>query len=216
MGRITHFVLVLAVSIACGTYAQQPDTDEQQRWNDIFERYEALGGFYEYPPNPFLSSVLDGRTPGTALDIAMGQGRNSLLMASRGWEVTGFDFSEVAVGQARAEASKRGLQLNALIANTDTFNYGNERFDLVAGIYVHELLIPRAPEIVWALKPGGILVVEGFHSSLVPFGYDSNELLDVFSGLTVLHYEETEGTPDEVWHSPGEVVRFVRFLGQKP
>ena len=62
-----------------------------------------------------------------------------------------------------------------------TFDYGTERWDLVAAIYIHGLLTVKAEAVVRSLKPGGILVVEGFHRDALPeAGYRTNELLTIF------------------------------------
>jgi 2-polyprenyl-3-methyl-5-hydroxy-6-metoxy-1,4-benzoquinol methylase len=37
---------------------------------------------------------VEARKPGRALDIGMGQGRNSVFLALKGWDVTGFDISD--------------------------------------------------------------------------------------------------------------------------
>ena len=50
-----------------------------------------------------------GKTPGSALDPGMGQGRNALYLAAHGWRVTGVDLSDTAIGwpkrKLRGEAS---------------------------------------------------------------------------------------------------------------
>lgn len=69
----------------------------------------------------------------------------------------------------------------------NTFDYGTERWDLVAAIYIHGLLTVKPEAVVRSLKPGGILVFEGFHRDALPdAGYRTNELLTIFGGLTVL------------------------------
>ena len=37
-------------------------------------------------PNAFLVTMTKGLTPGKALDVAMGQGRNAVYLASKGWD----------------------------------------------------------------------------------------------------------------------------------
>jgi hypothetical protein len=43
-------------------------------------------------PNALLVATVEGRKPGRALDVGMGQGRNALFLALKGWDVTGFTF----------------------------------------------------------------------------------------------------------------------------
>jgi 2-polyprenyl-3-methyl-5-hydroxy-6-metoxy-1,4-benzoquinol methylase len=53
---------------------------------------------------------IKGRKPGHALDVGMGNGRNSIALAQAGWQVTGFDIASLGVEQARAKAAQLGLQ----------------------------------------------------------------------------------------------------------
>jgi SAM-dependent methyltransferase len=185
-------------------------------WNDLFTDLTAHNEPFQ--PNPFLTKVVDGKKPGKALDIGMGQGRNALMLAERGWDVTGFDISDVAIGLAKTQAQKRGLKLNAIIADADSFDYGIEQYDLIAAIYVHGAITDdRYQDILRSLKRGGIIVVEGFHRDAIPVGYETNELPRVFGGpLTVLYYEDAVGQPDGTWKGPaGKDLRFVRLVARK-
>src|SRR5258708_5913914 len=55
------------------------------------------GRWYNPEPNEFLVEMVRARKPGFALDVAMGQGRNALYLASKGWRVTGIDISDEAL-----------------------------------------------------------------------------------------------------------------------
>lgn len=211
----TSAVVAMVLSLVAAVEAQSPTRNARQQWNETFSEYDSLGLFERYSPNQFLKTILESRTPGTSLDIAMGQGRNALLMASYGWEVAGFDISDVAIDLARSNATERGLHVDAVVADAMEFDYGTERWDLVSAIYVHDLLTARADDVKRSLRPGGILVVEGFHRDEVGFGYRTNELLDTFGTLAVLHYEEAVGIPDQIWGAPGEAFRFVRLVAEK-
>src|SRR2546426_936208 len=62
------------------------------------------GDVFSRKPNAFLVEMARQRKPGRALDVGMGQGRNSIFLAQQGWDVTGFDPADVGVRQAKAEA----------------------------------------------------------------------------------------------------------------
>ena len=62
-------------------------------------------------PNRFLVAEVEGLTPGRALDVACGEGRNAIWLAEQGWTVTGVDFSEVALDKARRLAAARGVSV---------------------------------------------------------------------------------------------------------
>ena len=210
--------LAIALLLPAASQAQDKKKPAQEVWNELFAQREGK----EHQFNKFLAETVKGRKPGKALDIGMGQGRNSLFLAALGWEVTGFDISEVGVKQAQAEAQKRGLKINAQVGDVDKFNYGKARWDLVVGMYMHEYLTRNAAKIVDSLKPGGILVVEGIHRDIGKvgvatgerYGYHSNELPRVFGKLRVLYYEDTVAPAD--WErSGGKPVPLVRMLAVK-
>jgi 2-polyprenyl-3-methyl-5-hydroxy-6-metoxy-1,4-benzoquinol methylase len=75
-------------------------------WDDRYATTELLWGA---APNQFLVREVAGLSPGRALDLATGEGRNAIWLAQRGWNVTGVDFSAVALGKAQAIAADVGV-----------------------------------------------------------------------------------------------------------
>ncbi len=58
-------------------------TEGMQVWfNKIYTTSE---GSFSERPNAFLAQVVEDLQPGAALDVAMGQGRNSVFLARRVW-----------------------------------------------------------------------------------------------------------------------------------
>jgi 2-polyprenyl-3-methyl-5-hydroxy-6-metoxy-1,4-benzoquinol methylase len=211
-------IVLLVCALALPGLAQaQAKKGTQDVWNELFAKREGK----EHQFNKFLAETVKDRKPGKALDIGMGQGRNSLFLAALGWEVTGFDISDVGVKQAQAEAQKRGLKIDAMVGDVDKFDYGKAKYDLVVGMYMHEYLSRNAAKVMGALKPGGLLVVEGIHRDInktnmqgEKYGYVSNELLGTFKPLRVRHYQDLLTQSD--WdRSGGKPVPVVRFLGEK-
>ncbi len=66
------------------------------------ERYTAAALVWSSTPNQFVAAELAGVTPGLAVDLAAGEGRNALWLAERGWQVTAVDFSLVGLDKGRA------------------------------------------------------------------------------------------------------------------
>ena len=204
----------LAASLAVPALAQAQGKSAEQVWNELYAKREGV----EHQFNKFLAETVRGKKPGKALDIGMGQGRNALFLAALGWDVTGFDISEVAVKQAQDQARKRRLKLTAQVGDVDKYNYGKARWDLVVGMYMHDYLTRNADKIVVSLKPGGMLVIEGIHRDVAKanlqgkaYGHRTNDLLKVFGKLRVKHYEDTMSTAD--WErSGGKPVPVVRML----
>ena len=99
------------------------------------------------------------RKPGRALDVGMGQGRNSIFLAQQGWDVTGFDPADVGVRQANAEADRLGLKIHADITTFEQFDFGEDRWDLI--VLTYEPTKAIAPKVGRALRPGGAVIVVG-------------------------------------------------------
>ena len=83
-----------------------------KRWmyNLLYRR----GAPWEIGPRSELVALVEsGRLePGThprAIDLGCGSGANSVFLAEHGFEVTGVDFSPVALGKARALATEHGV-----------------------------------------------------------------------------------------------------------
>ena len=187
---------------------------EADRWNRVLT---ASTPSFNTKPNAFLVEMTRGVTPGAALDVGMGQGRNAIYLAQQGWTVTGFDPADRAVDAARQEASRLGLKLTTLVMRDDQFEFKKDAWDLVVLSYVG--VRENVARVFDTLKPGGLVVVEGFHRDATrsgPIGgavvFDTNELLQLFSRFRVLRYEDTDATADFGL----ERLRVVRLCAQKP
>jgi len=97
-----------AIDAEIKVIVEQGQTIEIDRWNKILTSPE---GRFNREPNAFLVDVIKERKPGTALDVGMGQGRNALYLAQKGWTVTGFDPAAEAVALAQREANKAGVAM---------------------------------------------------------------------------------------------------------
>ena len=187
---------------------------EVERWNRILTSASAA---FNRRPNEFLVRMTQGRTPGKALDVGMGQGRNAVFLAQQGWTVTGFDPADKAVAVAKEEAKRLGVPLTAVIDDDEHFDFGRAQWDLLVLSYVR--VRGLAARVYESLKPGGIVVVEGFHRDATkdsPIGgavvFETNELLKLFDRFRVLQYEDTDAVGDFGLQK----TRVVRLAAQKP
>ena len=174
------------------------DRAEIERWNRILTAAEPR---FNTAPNAFLVSVTTGLKPGRSLDVGMGQGRNTIYLAQQGWDSAGFDPADRAVAAAQAQAAKLGVRITASVARAEDYDWGESRWDLIVLSYVGAR--DYAAQVVRALRPGGMVVVEGFHRDATktqPIGggvvFDTNELLKIFSELRVVRYEDANAKGD--------------------
>jgi predicted O-methyltransferase YrrM len=187
---------------------------EADRWNAFFTTDKPR---FNVMPNVFLTRTAESRTPGTALDMGMGQGRNAIWLARQGWQVTGFDPAVQAMAIAQQNAKSLGLRLTTIEARDDTFEWGENKWDLILLSYAG-CDPANVPRIEKALTPGGVLIMEAFHTDAAKrFKIGGSlcgpgELPHMFQGLRTIHYEEPIALPDF-----GQVrMRIVRFAAEKP
>lgn len=206
-------LLLLMLAIAAPVVAQQTPPPggaeaERERWNRVFT---AQPPNIRTEANAFLVQVAANLKPGEAIDVGMGFGRNALHLARTGWRVTGVDVSDVGVERAREQAERDKLPLTAIRGNALTFDYGRDKWDLVAVMYMGGIATTLADRLTDALKPGGLLVIEHFLKQTPEerLGYLPGELPKAFGRLEVLRYAEEDARPDYAQQTPGKVVRFL-------
>lgn len=201
-------LLILAASAAM---AQSPSR-VRGYWDDVFRSGKIQ---FNKSASKLLQYAIRDRKPGLAVDLGMGEGRNAVFLAQQGWQVTGVDISPEAVKQAKAKAAGAHVSINAITDDLDHFDPGRAKWDLIVLLYMHAWFHESkhdVPELLAsALKPGGLLVIEGYAGDKGDF--QANELLRDFDRLKIVHYEDVMGEAD--W-APGEKSHVVRFIGEKP
>lgn len=178
-------------------------------------------------PNRFLVPEVEGLTPGRALDLAAGAGRNAVWLATRGWSVTGVDWSEVALDRAQRLAEHHAVDVEWILADLREWQPPPALFDLAIVLYLQPPAAMRA--LVWrkaaaAVAAGGRLVVIGHDAANLTEGwggpsdsanlYTAQEVVDtigedleVVRAERVLRREEAE---DGVHHAVDNIVVAVR------
>lgn len=74
---------------------------DAEAWN---ARYAGSDLVWTREPNLFVARELVGVTPGTAVDLAAGEGRNAIWLARQGWRVTAVDFAQAGLDKGAALA----------------------------------------------------------------------------------------------------------------
>jgi 2-polyprenyl-3-methyl-5-hydroxy-6-metoxy-1,4-benzoquinol methylase len=141
---------------------------------DWDERYRQKEPLFTAEPSRFLVGGVKGLEPGTALDLASGQGRNAVWLAEQGWKVTGVDWSDVAAERARLLAAERGVDVEWVVADLMEWESPGPTFDLVTVVYLQLPIAER--EAIWrkaaaTVGPGGRLVIVGHDSRNLEEGW---------------------------------------------
>ena len=140
-------------------------------------------------PSTLVVKVASARKPGTALDIAMGQGRNAVWLAKAGWKVSGYDISTEALRLANATAAAAGVALDTKLASHEEYELGTAQWDLIVMSYAFTRLsdLEYMKRVRESLKPGGVLLVEGFNGGP---RLEPNTILKAFMDYRVVVFED--------------------------
>lgn len=183
---------------------------DRNKWDRFYRR--SKGYVYGKEPAASLAEHYTQLPVGRALDIAMGEGRNTVFLAKKGFEVEGVDISPEAIRKAKRLAKERGAQIRTVIADLTKYQIEPKAYEVIMVYYY----LPRqmTKQIVEGLKPCGMLIFEA--NTMDQLKYDKhsnhdyllekNELRTMFKGLRSLEYQESDNGK--------EAIAFL--LAQKP
>jgi SAM-dependent methyltransferase len=129
------------------------------------ERYAASDLVWSREPNQFVSAELADLPPGSAVDLAAGEGRNAIWLASRGWSATAVDFSQVALDKGARLAGD--LDVTWVCADATTWQ-PPAPVDLVVVAYLQVPAADRRRAVrsaVGMLRPGGTFLLVAHDST---------------------------------------------------
>ena len=184
-------------------------SDAADTWN---QRYASEGYLFGKRPNAWLeehSKVWSKNQ--RVLCVADGEGRNSVWLAQQGLNVDAFDIASVGVAKARKLAAAQGVSVNFSISDCDSFGWPNDHYDGVAAIFVQfadpEMQARLFANIKRCLKPGGVLVLQGYTPPQLEFGtggpkelshlYTDTLLRKVFGDFDIVHLRDYEADLNE-------------------
>jgi len=193
------------------------------------ERYAGDELVYGEAPNAFVASMRDRLpTRGQALDIAAGEGRNALFLASLGLDVLAVDQSEVGMRKAQRRARERGLTLRTRAVDLADFDAEPGSFDAITSTFVHLPAPLRAAVhrgVVSWLRPGGVFVLEAYAPDQIGRGTGGpsdpallaplETILSELDGMTVEHSAALVRDVSEGTSHTGE-ASVVQVLARKP
>ena len=184
--------------------------DARAVWDQRFAKAE--GYLFGSEPNRFLAAEAHRLKPGQrVLCLADGEGRNGVFLAGRGQDVLSVDISPIAQAKARALAAERGVRLKFEEANLATWDWPVNAFDGVVAIFIQfagPALRGRIfRRIEASLKPGGLLLIEGYRPEQLAYGtggppdaenmYTEAVLREAFAGMDILSLRAYDAAIEE-------------------
>lgn len=148
----------------CGTGEEEASAINSEEWDTRYAASELVWGA---AANRWVVAEVADLPAGRALDLAAGEGRNSIWLAQRGWRVTAVDFASVAVERGRKLAAtepRAADRLSWVVADLRGYAPPPAAFDLVLIVYLHLPADQRRAVLRHAangLAPGGTLLMVG-------------------------------------------------------
>lgn len=193
-------------------------------WNNRYSQKEFV---YGTEPNLFFKELIEKLTPGTALFLAEGEGRNALYAAKLGWQVDAVDFSLSAQKKAIYLASENNVKINYELSDLNEYNFKEKYYDLIVMIFVHlpfELRKKVFKYSIKSLKHKGKLILEVFSKEQIKntsggprsidLLYSEQDILDLAGGLKTELIESRVINLEEGEHHKGK-ANVIRYIGVK-
>jgi len=187
-----YIAVLTALFFICTVSSVLAKPKDKDRWNSKYETEVYLFG---EKPIPFLVENVHLLPKGKVLDIAMGEGRNGVYLATQGFDVLGLDISEKGLEKAHNLAKKNNVTIETKVVDLESFTLEPNSYDVILCTYYMQRDLFK--QFQSALKPGGMIVVETYNVDYLKYvrfsrkwALDTNELLDIFKGLRVIRYQD--------------------------
>ena len=198
----------------------------KETWEQRFDNDSYIFG---EEPNEYLRSQLKLLKPGNVLSIADGEGRNSVWLAKKDFEVDAFDFSSNAIRKAQRLADANNVIVNFHNSDWQSFNWKKNHYDNIVGIFFQfagpEDRLKIFNHIDASLKPGGVVVLQGYSTAQMKFNtggpgklehlYDEKILVTAFKQYELLDIRTYESEIHEGTSHKG-MSGLIGFVAKKP
>ena len=187
-----YLAVLTVLFFTCSVSSLLAKPKDKDRWNSKYETEVYLFG---EKPIPFLVDNVHLLRKGKVLDIAMGEGRNGVYLATQGFEVLGLDISEKGLAKAHNLAKKNNVTIETKVVDLESFTLEPNSYDVILCTYYMQKNLFK--QFQSALKPGGMIVVETYNVDYLKYAQfsrkwalETNEMLDIFKGLRIIRYQD--------------------------
>ncbi|EPN3560823.1 tellurite resistance methyltransferase TehB [Cronobacter sakazakii] len=166
--------------------------------------------------------------PGRALDLGCGNGRNSLFLAARGFDVTAWDKNPASIANLERIAAAEGLNnLHIAVKDLNTLRFDGEYDFILSTVVMMFLERDTIPGLIDNMQrctaPGGyILIVAAMDTDDYPctvgfpFAFREGELCRYYEGWELIKYNEDVGQLHKTDASGNRIrLRFATMLAKK-
>ena len=125
------------------------------------QKYSVDEYIYTTEANRFVKEHLEHLTPGKMIDLAGGEGRNSVFFAEKGWQAENIDLSSVGLAKCERLAAERGVSDRVFTNQASALDFESKLAPVDLGVIAymqinHEHLKAGIARLVDRIVPGGI------------------------------------------------------------
>jgi 2-polyprenyl-3-methyl-5-hydroxy-6-metoxy-1,4-benzoquinol methylase len=149
---------------------------------------------YGTEPIPFLKDNINLLPKNKALDLAMGEGRNGVYLATQGFDVLGLDISPIGLNKAHQLAKHHNVTIQTRVVDLENYQLEKNSYDVIVCTYYMQRDL--FDQIKGSLKPGGMALIETFNTDYLKYSrfkkkylLKHNELLEIFKDFKVIRYQ---------------------------
>ncbi|MBN1301635.1 MAG: class I SAM-dependent methyltransferase [Melioribacteraceae bacterium] len=196
----------------------------KDKWDERFANKEYM---YGKDPNKFFKQEIDKLTPGKALFIGEGEGRNAVYAATLGWQVDAVDWSENARKKAISLAIDKNTTINYYLSAFNDLTIREDYYDLIVFIFIHEepdLREKLHSLALKGLKKGGVIILEAYEKEQLKFKsggpknpemlYSLEDIYNDFNELSISHFSKEIISQQEGFIHNGNAA-VIQYVGTK-
>ncbi len=175
--------------------------------NPTAERYNRLYQDSVHPfgkkPDFIVEDTLKYLSSGIILDLGAGDGRNSIYLASHGFQTHAIDFSSVAIEKIKEATQIKKIPLHMEIEDIRTWQFIQSYDAIIATFVLHHLshseVLTLIQKMMTHTKIGGLNIIAAFteegdfykkYPQTQNFYIHGNELKALYAEWEILHYEK--------------------------
>jgi 2-polyprenyl-3-methyl-5-hydroxy-6-metoxy-1,4-benzoquinol methylase len=189
------WIPLVAIAVLSLAPPASADPKDRERWDSRYAKDEYFMG---KDPIPFLVAHLDLLPKGKVLDVAMGEGRNGVYLATKGFQVVGVDISPKGLEKAQKLAAEKHVAIETKAVDLEHYQLEPDGYEVVVCTYY--LQRDLVPQIKAALKSGGVAVIETYNTDYLKhnprfrreWALERNELLEWFKDFKILRYQAVD------------------------
>lgn len=160
-----------------------------EMWDNRFNRKEYL---YGKKANDFLKSNYQHIPQGNVLCIGEGEGRNSVFLAGKGYNVTALDYSLIGLKKTEKLAKENKVDIRLIHTDITYYEFEENYWQGIVSIFCHLDVSNREKvhnRCVRALAHRGVFLLEGYSHKQLKYATGGPKRSDLLFGLKKIRQE---------------------------